>query len=273
MDWFPAISTTSLLLILLWLCRNIIATRLTNAVRHEYDGKIESLKTTLRLNEESFKAELTAKESQIDALRSGALSGIVNRQAVLYDRQLKAVEQLWSAVISLSSAKFISTLMAVLKFDEAAKESARNPQFRETFKFMGGNFDINNLKTINASNARPFVSPLAWALYYAYQSIILHAVFKLKMLQLGSDKNCIATDEIIIKLVKVALPHQEEYIEKHGSGAFHYLLDELESKLLLEIDNILQGKQSDKESIERAALILKEAERLMESNASANKSE
>lgn len=271
MEWVPAISITSLLAIVLWLCRNLIATRLTNAVKHEYDEKIENLRATLRQNEESFKAELKAKESQIDALRSGALSGIVNRQAVLYERQLNAVDQLWGAIMSLSSAKAVSSWMATLKFDAAAKEAARNSQFREVFKIMGKSFDINSLKTIDASKARPFVSPLAWAFYSAYQSIVMHAVIKLQMLQNGIDKD-FADTKAITKLVKVALPHQQEFIEKYGPSAFHYFLEELESKLLLEINNILQGKKSDKESIEKAALILKEAERLMESNASANKS-
>lgn len=73
MDWIPAISTTSLLAIVLWLGRNLIITRLTNSVRHEYDQKIETLKASLKKSEESFKAELQAKASQIDALRSGAL--------------------------------------------------------------------------------------------------------------------------------------------------------------------------------------------------------
>ena len=91
MNWIPALSTTSLLVIMLWLFRKIISAYLTNIVRHEYDKKIESLRTTLRQSEESFKAELMAKESQIDALRSGALSGIVNRQAAFYERQIVAV--------------------------------------------------------------------------------------------------------------------------------------------------------------------------------------
>jgi hypothetical protein len=139
MEWVPAISTTTMLAIVLWLGRNLIITRLTNAVKHEYDEKIESFKASLRKNEETFRADLKAKETQIDALRSGALSGIVNRQAVLYERQLNAVEKLWEAVIFLSSAKYVSQFMASVKFDVSAQEAARSEQFREFFKKIGGN--------------------------------------------------------------------------------------------------------------------------------------
>ena len=265
MDWIPAISTTLLLAMVLWLCRKLIATRLTNAVKHEYDKKLENLRTILRQNEEAFKAELQAKASQIEALRNGALSGIVNRQAVLYERRLKAVEQLWGVVVSLAPAKAISNLMAVMKFDAVATEAANNPQLREFFKVMGSSFDVKSFDNRGASKARPFVTQLAWAYFSAYQTILMHAVIKSEALQRGIEKDYSDT-EAIKKVVKVALPQQEAYIEKHGPSAFHYLIEELESKLLIEISNILRGEESDKESIEKAVLIQREVDRLMESN-------
>lgn len=276
MDWIPALSTTSLLAIALWLFRKIISTYLTNAVKHEYDKKIESLRTTLRQSEESFRAELRAKESQIDALRSGALSGIVNRQATFYERQIVAVEQLWDAVISLSPAKSISASLSSINFEVAVKSSAKDAQMREWFTTIGGDFDNSIFKTDSASKARPFISPLSWALYSAYRSICHHETLKLFMLKSGMDdmgKVESLNAEGVTALVKMVLPHQTEYMEKHGSRAFYHLFQELESNLLHELNNILQGKESDKESIERAALILSETEKVMEANASLDKSE
>lgn len=269
MDWIPAISTTTLLAIVAWLARNIIATRLTNSVRHEYDEKIESLKTNLKKSEELFKGELRAKQSQIEALRSGALSGVINRQATLYERQVKAVEELWGAVISLASAKSIASLMTTLKFDVAVKETATNPQIRETFQKIGSSLDIAKLQTTDASKARPFVSPLAWAYYSAYLAIVWHAVVRLKMLEAGIV-NDLADTEAVEKLINVALPHQKDYIGRYGPSCFYFLLEELESNILVEMRNVLGGQESDKESISNAAKILKESERLMESNEASN---
>ena len=265
MDWIPALSTTSLLAVVLWLSRNLIAARLQNSVKHDYDKKIESLKTTLRKSEESFKAELTAKESQIDALRSGALAGMVNRQAALYERRVAAVGQLWKAVISLDEAKAISACMATIKFEAVAKVAANDPKVRETFAMLGEGFNIKSINTKEASVARPFISPLAWALFSAYQAVIIHAVFRMRALEKGIDEDYIDV-EAITKLVKVALPHQESNIEKYGPAVLHYLLDELERKILSELRRILNGEDSDEESMEKAARILKEAERLVESN-------
>lgn len=73
-----------------WLARNLILTRLKATVQHEFDGKLEALRTDLRKSEESFRADLRAKETDIQVLRSGALSGMASRQATLDKRRLQA---------------------------------------------------------------------------------------------------------------------------------------------------------------------------------------
>ena len=103
MEWIASLSTTFLFGLVLWLLKGVIRTRLVNAVRHEYEKDLEQLRSSLRKNEEIFKADLKEKETQIETLRSGALSAIMTRRNTLYARQLIAVEDLWGAIISLSS--------------------------------------------------------------------------------------------------------------------------------------------------------------------------
>lgn len=255
MEWIAAISTTFLLAAVLWLSRNLIITRLTNSVRHEYDTKLESLK-----------ADLKAKSSQIDALRSGALSGVTTRQAAIFQRRLTAIDLLWDTVVSLGPAKAVSAWMAVVKFEAAAKEAANNPRFREMFSMIG-NIDLNSFQTNQALKTRPFVSPLAWAYYSAYQAIVIHAVARLHMLKNGIDMVEVIDTKNVTELVKVALPHQVQYIEKYGPSAFHYLLDELENNLLAAFQLMLNGDESDQLTLEKAAAIIKQSEVLMDNNA------
>lgn len=271
MEWVPAISTTSLLVIVLWLSRNLVFERLKGSVRHEYEEKIENVRTELRKSEGAFRSKLKEKESQIDALRNGALSGIVSRQDKLYQRKILAVEQLWKAVVSLAPAKNISTWVATIKFDVAAKEAAKNPQLREMFSVLDGFIDLKKINVQEADFSRPFLSPLVWALFSAYRSIVLNAVFKMQSLKSGIDKD-FTNVEGVTNVVKAALPEYESYIEEHGINAFHYLLDILESKIISELENMLSGEAADKESIERASRILKESERLMETNSAVDDS-
>jgi hypothetical protein len=251
MDWIAAISTTSLFALILWLSRNLIITRLTRSVSHEYDTKLANIK-----------ADLVAKASQIDALRSGVLSGVSARQASIFQRRLAAIEELWDAVVLLGPAKGVSAWMAAVKFEAAAKEAAKNPQFREIFLTVG-KIDLDSLRTSQALKARPFVSPLAWAYYSAYQAIVFHAVTKMDMLKKGLDMPEIIDTKSITELVKVALPHQVQYIEQYGPSAFHHLLEELETKLLLAFQLMLKGDDSDEDTLEKAASIIKKSEILM----------
>lgn len=265
MEWIPAISTTSLLSLIIWLSRNLIITRLTNSVRHEYDKKIEDVRSDLRKNEEKIKSELKLKEIQIQALQSGALSGVSNRQVAIFEKQVKAIELVWDTVISLGPAKVVSNQLQVIKFESALREAATNPRAREMFSMMS-NVNIENIEFNKANRARPFISPLSWAYYSAYQSIIAHAVVKMKMLQIGVDKADIIDNKHVMNLVKTALPHQVPLIEEHGIEAIHYLLDELEEKLLLSFQLTLKGEELDKEHIEMASNIIKTSESLMASD-------
>lgn len=43
-DWFPSLSTASLIAGALWLCRNLIATRLTKGVEFEFNEKLEAVR-------------------------------------------------------------------------------------------------------------------------------------------------------------------------------------------------------------------------------------
>lgn len=251
-DWIPALTTTSLFGTALWLARATIMTRLKNSVKHEFDTKLEVVRS-----------ELKSKEAQIEALRSGAMSGLMTRQGTLYQRKLQAIDQIWSAVKELEKGKYISATLGTLNFESCAKESAKNPKFREFIENISGNFDITTLNLSGAKLARPFLTPLAWAYYSAYSSVILQAFAVMQILKIGvDDAEKYFNFDTTNNLLKTVLPLRTEYIEKHGMSAHHYLLDEIEQLLLTELKNIQNGHVDDKENAKRAAEINKEVEKV-----------
>lgn len=256
MAWIPALTTTTvfgvLLGLVIWLSRNLIITRLTASVRHEYDVKIEK-----------FRNDLGRKQNQIEALRSGALSGIVNRQSVLYQRQVSAVDQLWSGIIQMVPAKNIATQMAVFKFENTAKVASESPQVQQLFETIGANFDQNCLSTPEAGRSRPFTTHIAWAYFYAYQSILGHYVAKMLLLQQGlRDADKLIDNKKISTIIKVALPHQSDNIDRFGHEMFHLFIDELENHLIMELRRILEGSQANDENVRQANQILEAVENL-----------
>lgn len=267
MDWIPALTTTggfaALLALALWLGRRVIETRLKSSVEHEFNSKLEDIRTRLRNSEESFKAELRAKENQIAALQSGALTALASRQAALDKRRIEAVDQIWSAVHALAPAKSASVWMSGINYEAAAKEAARNPKAREVFAPFSQSMDQFKDAGALSAKARPHISEIAWALFYAYQVIVMTAVVKTQALKVGLDMPNLWNTDAVKKLIKTALPHQGEFIDKYGMEGSHYLLDEIESRLLTELRRMLQGIESDKVALDQAAAIVKQAQVVM----------
>lgn len=264
-DWFPSITTTLLLGFVLWLSRKLIETRLTKSVEHEFNAKLEALRAELREKEELLKADLRSKETEIAALRSGAMTAMASRQMVLDRRRLEAVDQLWSAITALAPAKLLASVMAMVDFSGAVEEATKNPKVREAFESLsaGIKFDPNKIDLSGSTKARPFVSPMAWALFSAYLAIGMQTFFKLQAIKSGSGKDF--DMDVAAKLLKTLLPHQTEYINKHSDADYHYLLDELEGRLLAELQKMLEGVEADKASVEQAAEILRLSSEIIDS--------
>ena len=85
----------------------------------------------------------------------------------------------------------------------------------------------------------------------------MQAVLKQQIIMLGIDTKDIVDKHSIAELVKIALPHHASYIDKSGDAGYHYLLEELEEKLLGEMQKMLLGVQADRTSLEQAAEILR----------------
>lgn len=240
----------------LFIGRHWLKARIERGVEHKFNVKIERVTSELRDKEEKIRSQLREREAEIAALRGAVLNGSASRQLLLDKRRLEAVEKVWTAVNDLSKLKWLSSIVAILKVDEVAKHST-DPNMQRFLETFGKNAPkIDELKNV-AANERPFISETAWAYYSAFSSVLMgnYALFHvlklgvedpLKLLKLDAGKG----------ILKAALPHQSEYIDKYGPSAYHYLLDELESFLLAELRNILEGREADRVQAEKAKAIL-----------------
>jgi hypothetical protein len=248
--WLPAVSTSVLLLMLCWLCRNLIATRLTASVAHEFNNKLERLKS-----------DLSAKQAEIDALRSGALTALASRQVTLDKRKLDAIDQLWAGVTDLNRARVVVHMMFALNYEAAAEEAHRKPEFRAAIKAMGGGFDPLSLKTADTAMARPYVPVMVWAIFTALIAITMHGVMRWMVLKEGLAKKDLTSVDAVNRLIKAALPHWSEYLDEHGAKVYPEAMAALDELLLTEIRAALNGNSAEDEAtVARAAEILKTAE-------------
>ncbi|MQA65033.1 MAG: hypothetical protein GEU76_03895 [Alphaproteobacteria bacterium] len=195
------------------------------------------------------------------------LSSRAQKMAAVPEDKFEGMLGVWRDVVRLGALKAISGQMAVIKFDVAADEAAKNPQFRKVFEIIGKVLPAGKLPDIAAREERPFLSPMAWAYFSAYLAVLLHAYTRLKALEMGlEDSKNLLNDKYANDLLKTALPHQASYIDQHGAVGHHYLLDELEDNILRELREMLEGASADDEALNHAASIIDRAKTLTDRN-------
>jgi len=265
--WLPALTTTSALAIVVWLAREAITNRLTKSVQYEFDQKLAVIRSDLTASEERLRATLREREAELSALRSGALSSLASRQVATDKRRLEAVDQLWTAFNSYVKARGIAASMHVVKFDDVAKITEANPKARQFFELIGSGFNQADIDYESANKARPFVSPMAWAVYKAYSAVVMNSVMQWHILKTGVGAIEITNHSLIKNLIIAVLPHYAEYLARVGAGGYYHALQELEDRLIQELQEMLVDSVHDKTALEKAAEIIKYANALQASQA------
>jgi hypothetical protein len=248
----------------IFFCRNWILEGMKRRIGHSFDQKIEAVRTELRKNEEQFKSELRGNENEISILRSSVLAGSTSRQSLLDKRRFEAVEKVWTAVNDLAQLKMLSGLMAILNFKEVAKE-ASDPRIQEFLAMIGaGAPDIKNVKNI-ARDEQPFLPDLAWAYFNAYSTILFGSLLRYSVLKIGlDDASKLLKEDGTRRILKAALPEFSKFIDENEPETYHYLLDELQTRLLSELRKVLEGQEADQAAAQRAKAITEAIKRATE---------
>lgn len=186
------------------------------------------------------------------------------RQSKLYDKQIQAVESLWSDVIELSKIKNFSSYMLPFSdnFDKVAHDAKEDLKIRELFEILNGNFKIEEINFLVGEKLQPFLSPLSWAYYKAYKSILATDFIKFNIIKFGVGGELLKDDSKLKRLIEIALPDKKDYIYDEKTNSFYYLLEVLENRLLEELKISLKGTESTKESIDLASSIMNQVEEL-----------
>lgn len=269
--WLAAITSSTATAILGIVIGTYYKAKVEKAIQHNFDAKLETLRANLRKDEEELRADLKAKGEQIAALRGGALSGLANRYTALDKRRLEAIDRVWTAVVGQHLSKMAAKMAGVIDMESAlnaaAKKDAEGEKFREFANVIWLAAGLDNVKAEEKPySERPFLPPLVWALYAAYDHIISHSIAQLAAMRNGIDNNSLSNPKPILELVRSALPHQVAFINSAGVGQLTQLIDELEETLLQEIKAALHNPDADQANLQQAAAILKAADRLAEAS-------
>jgi hypothetical protein len=240
--------------------RNWLKASIEKSVQNRFDSKLEILRTELRKSEEAFKQQLQSKETEISSLRDAVMTAMSSRRGVMDKRRLEAVDRLWAAFIALSPYYVVSNYMCHINIETASKEVSTNSNMRKFFEFLGSSTKSVKLPDPPSKTEQLFVSPMAWAYFSAYQTVVMLAFALAKALESGiQDISKLIKFEAVSSMLEAALPHHATLIETEGFSAYHGLLDELETNLVEALRQTLDGEDLDQANILRAAEIIRMA--------------
>jgi len=243
-QWLPAWLTVGSLFVVVYFLRDRIANFFDARAQHYFNEQLERLKN-----------QLSRSAQEIEALRSSVLGLREQRQATIERRRLQAIDQLWAAVKELSARKGAAEFMAIVKFEAVAERAKSDRQIRELFGAIGGAAGKDIALNHQAHEAQPYVTPLAWALFDAYQSAINYLNGQLAIIKIGVGPEALKDPKDMIALISTALPEWKDRLDRLGTSAFPYAINELEKRLLAELRRMIAGDDNDAEQLAQATRI------------------
>lgn len=256
-DWIPSIVSTGAIGLLGIAVTAWIKANIERSIQYSFDEKIESLKSSIRQDEERLRSEIKLRDDQIAGLRNLAFSGLAARQVEVDKRRVEAVSRVWGHVVDLGQLKLAAEMAGVLNIPniEAKKNTREWPKIEAFLEQIVKIGNLDNLKKVEAESDRyrPFLNPLSWALFSAYRTLLTVPAMIILALRAGGDTTLLKLDEVR-DLVRKALPEYGQFIEDYPWGLSH-LIGPLEEKLLNALRDDLAGVQIDEASVQQAAAI------------------
>lgn len=261
-NWVPSISVSTVLAVVGFLLSVPYRKSIESKIANAFDKKLESAKSEYRKDEEVLKDRLKQQSDEIQLLRNGALSNMSIRHTELEKKKLAALEEIWSASIGLTPLKTASSFTKVIKMDVALREAGKNTTASQSSqRFFTGIWDglkLGDYRHNPAPDAvRIYVPPYVWALFSTYRQVVNYPFAQIVVLKTGIKAGGALKAEPILEALKLALPHQVNFIETYKEVAIPYLIDPLEEKLLATIIGALNSNSSDQVVIRQSAIILK----------------
>lgn len=245
-------------------------------VNHQFDERLETIKAEHRKQEETLKGDLAKQRSQIEALQSGALSGMAARNALLDKRRIEALERVWTAAAYIQPYHNVVSMCSAIGFDElskVARGSKAGPAIIDGFLQMAPPFaDLGKQDSPLSGIDREqlFLPPLVWAMFDAYRTVVFLPMAMLISIKGGHEVKDMWDAKRVQHLLRAALPDVEFDLTNQGTADLGRLAGTLKSRLLAIALGAIESPEVDTKSVEQAAEIVRSAQTLQASTVAAS---
>lgn len=235
------------MLALLWFSRQWVIAKLTSSTRHQYDVQIESLKSQLKTDGDQKLLEVKSQIDRQSSQLSSALALFSNTQSAVAERRVKAIDDLWSEVVTIRNCSAMAMRMAdCLDSAELRKAVNDNPEAFNDLTPDAISKALQRNERLEESY-RPYVEHYLWSLCWSYKAVHLRARLLLSKTIAGLGSKHWHEDFATVSLVKAMLTNDEfEQFSKSEFDKLKFLEHAVELKILRAMDRVLSGtKQSD----------------------------
>jgi hypothetical protein len=253
--------------LLIWLSREWISTRLKASIQHEYDQKLESLKSQLKAQSDVALVELRASVERHAALLAAAHSSFAEGQKAAMERKLNAVDTLWERLLRLRA-----NLPPILGFiDVLTVDEYTGIKNHPTFEALSRGWSmekITQLMDTEVERVRPYVGEYTWAVFSSYQAVMLRIVLLLHAGRDDAVKLEWHKDSRTRQLIEAVLPAAElAEFDTTRFGKVSWLQRRLESRILAATRKVVSGEEFSADALDQARLIPQRAAQIQTATA------
>jgi hypothetical protein len=248
---------------LIWLSREWISARLKASIQHEYDQKLESLKSQLKAQSDVALVELRASVERHASLLAVAHSSFAEGQKAAMERKLTAVDTLWDRLLRLrASLPPILGFIDILTVDEYT--GIKNHPTFEALSRGWSMEKITQLMDTEVERVRPYVGEYTWAVFYSYQAVMLRIVFLLHAGRDDAAKLEWHKDSGTCSLIEAVLPAAEmAEFDTTRFGKVTWLQRRLEARILAATRKVVSGEEFSADVLDQARLIQQKAAQIL----------
>ena len=211
---------------LIFFFRKWLVAKLVASAQHGYDEKLEGLKD-----------DLQRKSSEIEALRSGALVAVRERQITQSQKSAESYELLWKSACDYSKLGIPAMFRRLVKLEEMEANIA-DPKLQKFAELLrGAERDLASLVT--KSETRIYIKNEIWEKYQSYCQVYLFVYSEFDALSKGAGITGLIEWDDVIQDYKKALPGYDQYIDQWGVNGIIELQQYLYADILVSIQQEL----------------------------------
>ncbi|NNB84573.1 hypothetical protein [Corallococcus exiguus] len=264
-------STTAsgaIVLATLWLARNWLGARIKNEVDSQYSHKLETHKSSLRIesereiekNRSKLKGELdsiveqfradTAEQRAVHTVAASVLNSTINAGA---ERKLKAIDAHWLAMVQGRQ----KALKLIYQYDLLRKEELKSAIQNNTAGKLRSP-ELSELEDFDktyesAYFLRPYIDEVPWTHFYAHQFLLGRMLTLLVLGFFSRELTYWLDDATLTSILRAALSEEEfKSIEGMPAGGITKAVGLLETKFINSARETISGQVASEAALTQA---------------------